>query len=191
LYKKNMRILGVDDGPFTFNDRSVLVVGVVVRGVNYIEGIIKKSVKRDGFDSTDVLIEMVDNSRYKEQIRVIMTDGIALAGFNVIDIGRLYKTTGKAVISITRDKPDERMVEEALKNHFKDWKKRVKMIEEYPLIEVKTVYKPIFVKSVGVDENETKTIIKHAIVRGRLPEPIRLAHLIASAYVKGESYGRA
>jgi Uncharacterized conserved protein len=186
-----MRILGVDDGPFTFNDRSVLVVGVVVRGVNYIEGIIKKSVKRDGFDSTDVLIEMVDNSRYKEQIRVIMTDGIALAGFNVIDIGRLYKTTGKAVISITRDKPDERMVEEALKNHFKDWKKRVKMIEEYPLIEVKTVYKPIFVKSVGVDENETKTIIKHAIVRGRLPEPIRLAHLIASAYVKGESYGRA
>ena len=191
MYKKNMRILGVDDGPFTFNDRSVLVVGVVVRGVNYIEDIIKKRVKRDGFDSTDVLIKMVDNSRYKEQIRVIMTDGIALAGFNVIDIGRLYKTTGKAVVSITRDKPDERMVEEALKNHFKDWKKRVKMIEEYPLIEVKTVYKPIFVKSVGVDENETKTIIKHAIVRGRLPEPIRLAHLIASAYVKGESYGRA
>lgn len=191
MYKKNMRILGVDDGPFTFNDRSVLVVGVVVRGVNYIEGIIKKSVKRDGFDSTNVLTEMVDNSRYKEQIRVIMTDGIALAGFNVIDIGRLHKTTGKAVISITRDKPDEKMVEEALKNHFKDWKKRVEMIEEYPLIEVKTVYKPIFVKSVGVDENETKTIIKNSIVRGRLPEPIRLAHLIASAYVKGESYGRA
>ena len=183
--------MGVDDGPFTFNDRNVLVVGVVVRGVNYIEGIIKKSVKRDGFDSTDVLIEMVDNSRYREQIRVIMTDGIALAGFNVIDMERLYKSTGKPVISITRDKPDEKRVEMALKSHFEDWEKRLKIIEKYHLIEVKTAYKPISVKFVGLDENETKTIIKNSTVSGCLPEPIRLAHLIASAYTKGESYGRA
>ena len=38
---------------------------------------------------------------------------------------------------------------------------------------------------------EARQIIKIAATRGLMPEPIRLAHLIASGIVEGESRGRA
>jgi endonuclease V-like protein UPF0215 family len=33
--------------------------------------------------------------------------------------------------------------------------------------------------------------ISHTMVQGAIPEPLRVAHLIATAMVRGESHGRA
>lgn len=189
--KKQIRVLGIDDSPFTFNDKNVDIIGVVMRTPAYIDAVIKSEVTRDGNDANIRIIEMMNKSRYKEQIRAILLDGIAVGGFNVIDIYELYKIINIPIITITRDKPDFEAMKKALKMNFKDWKRRWEIVEKGELYEIETLHKPIYIKFQGINLSEAKELIKLTTVRGTIPEPIRVAHLVASALVKGESHGGA
>jgi hypothetical protein len=189
--KLQFRALGIDDAPFKFRQEKVIVIGAVVRGKNYLEGVLKTEVKVDGKDATRKLITLINNSRFKEQIKVIFLDGIALGGFNLVDIKKLYMSTGVPVITVTRHKPDYAKIEQALKKHFKDWKRRLKIIKATKVERIVTKHNPLWVCPVGISLQQTAKLLPQATVRGVLPEAIRVAHLIASAYTKGESYGRA
>ncbi len=189
--KSQVRVLGIDDAPFSFGDDRTLVVGVVMRIPSYIEALLRTEVTVDGKDACDRLVEMINNSRYKEQLKLIMLDGVALGGFNVIDIKELYESVDIPIVTITRDKPDLPAMEKALKEHFPDWERRLSVIKDGELVELATEHKPIFVKSNGIGSDELKEIIEQSTVRGALPEALRVAHLIAAGVVAGESRGRA
>ncbi|MEF8848515.1 MAG: DUF99 family protein [Candidatus Thermoplasmatota archaeon] len=189
--KKEIRLLGVDDGPFKFQDQKAIVIGVVMRGGKYLECVLKEEVIIDGNDATQILQDMVRNTRHKKQLRAIMIDGAALGGFNIIDIKKIYKNTGIPIVTITRDKPDYDEIKKALKINFKDWKRRLELMQDGELLELETKHKPIYVKKIGLNEEETKEIINLSRIRGVLPEPIRVAHIIASGIKRGESYGKA
>lgn len=189
--KKQIRVLGIDDSPFTFKDRSVTIIGIVMRPPSYIDAVIKSSVERDGDDSNKQIEEMILKSKYREQLRLIMLDGIALGGFNVVDIEKLCEKLKLPVITITRDKPDFESMKRALRKNFSDWERRWEIVRKGELYEIETKNNPIYVKFKGIELKEVKEVIKLTTVRGNLPEPIRVAHLVASAFVTGESYGRA
>jgi endonuclease V-like protein UPF0215 family len=78
-----------------------------------------------------------------------------------------------------------------LKKNFDDWRQRLNLMKKGELYRVKTSHNPIFVKCAGIDIKEAKEIIKLSTIRGVVPEPIRVAHLIASGIIRGESYGKA
>ena len=59
------------------------------------------------------------------------------------------------------------------------------------LFTVKTIHKPIYVKCAGIAIDEAEEIINLSTIRGVIPEPIRVAHVIASGVIRGESYGKA
>jgi len=113
--KTQIRLLGIDDSPFSFSDTYSRIVGVIMRGGIYIEGILSRKIKVDGNDGTDLCIDMVNKTKHKKQLKSIL------------------------IISI----------------------------------------------------KEAKEIIKLSTIRGVIPEPIRVAHLIASGITRGESYGKA
>jgi hypothetical protein len=184
-------VLGIDDSPFSFSNSKVAVIGVVMRLPNYVEGIMHSRVTTDGDDGNRVLAKMINSSRYREQLRLVMLDGVAMGGFNVIDIEALSEETGLPITSVTRDPPDFKMMEEALRGHFPDWERRLRIITRAQLFEVGTDHKPLHVAVAGIDEDEAADLIRSSIVRGALPEPIRIAHLIARAVEKGESKGDA
>jgi len=189
--KTQVRILGIDDSPFRFKDEKALVVGALVRLPNYLEGVMRTEVTVDGSDSTDMLLEMVSRSRYKDQVKAVMLDGIALAGFNVVDVEKLHSELGVPVITITRDRPDLGKMKDALKKHFPDWGSRYSMITKMELREMETEQKPIYATATGIDWGEAAKLVEQSTVRGVVPEPLRVAHLISSAMVRGESYGRS
>jgi endonuclease V-like protein UPF0215 family len=189
--KQQIRILGVDDSPFKFTDKYATIIGVVMRGGSYLECVIKNKVEIDGEDSTSICKSMIDNTRHREQLKAMLLDGIALGGFNVVDIDELFKSTNLPVITVTRDKPDLNNIKEALKKNFIDWEKRFAIIKNGKIHKVSTSHNPIYVKCSGMDINEAKEIIKISTIRGVIPEPIRVAHLIASGIIRGESYGKA
>jgi endonuclease V-like protein UPF0215 family len=189
--KSQIRILGIDDSPFTFNDKYSSIIGVVMRGSSYIECILHDQVSVDGTDATFVCKKMIQKTRHKKQIKAILLDGISLGGFNVIDINELYSYTTIPVITVTRDEPDFEKIKLALQKNFKDWKTRFDLMKKGKLYKIKTKHNPIYIKCTGVSIDEAKEIINISTIRGVIPEPVRVAHLIASGLKRGESYGKA
>jgi len=184
-------VLGIDDSPFTFQSKRALVVGVVARLPMYIEGIMRTECDVDGSDANEAIGDMVLRSRYREQLRVIAIDGVAVGGFNVIDIDRLHRETGIPCATVTRELPDYDKIEKALRTHFRDWEDRLEVIKRRPLYKLGPARHPIYATATGISLDDLELILKECTVVGTLPEPLRIAHLISSAMVRGESHGRA
>ena len=189
--KQEVRLLGIDDSPFTFTDKYCIVIGVVMRGGHYLESILKRQISIDGNDATYICTDIIKKSRHRKQLKALLLDGITLGGFNIVDIEEVYKDTELPVITITRDKPDFDKIKIALQKNFSDWKTRFDLIKNGQIYNIKTKHNPIFIKCAGIDIEEAKEIIKLSTIRGVIPEPIRVAHLIASGITRGESYGKA
>ena len=189
--KSQIRVLGIDDGSFSFGQARTAVIGVSVRLPAYVEGVMMTHVEIDGLDSTDKIIEMLRSSKYLEQLKLIMLDGAAVGGFNVIDVHRLNRELEVPLITVTRDMPDYGEIESALRKHFEDWEPRLEMMKSTVLEEYDTGHSPIFVGRMGIERDELEEIIRASIVQGALPEALRIAHLVATAVARGESRGRA
>ncbi len=191
--KKEIRILGFDDAPFKLRSHEkVLVIGVVYRGGNFFDGVIKTEITGDELDATDKITEIVNKSRHREELRVLMFKGVTIGGFNIIDIKKLYEKTNLPVIIITRKKPDLEKIKKALRN-FDDFERRWKFIRnagKIYKIEIEK-NKSLYYQFIGLQRNEVEKIISLSCTRSLIPEPLRVAHMIASAMVKGESKGRA
>jgi len=189
--KQQIRLLGIDDSPFKFTDKQGIVIGVVMRGGEYLECVLRKHITIDGNDATFVCKDMIKKTKHRAQLKAVLLDGVALGGFNVVDIEDLYNDTNIPVLTVTRDKPDFEKIKLALKKNFDDWDVRWGLISKGKLHEIKTSHNPIYVKFIGIDIEEAKEIIKLSTIRGVIPEPIRVAHLMASGIIRGESYGNA
>ncbi len=188
--KQQVRVLGIDDSPFEFGDSSAVVIGALVRIPDYLESVMKTEVSVDGTDSTKKVIEMVSRSRYREQVKLVLIDGIALSGFNILDLESLHSALEIPVLTVTRDRPDFEKMRSALMKYFPDWRERFDLLTKHELREIPTEHKPLYGSGIGMDWRELEELVRASTVRGAVPEPLRIAHLIASAVVRGESYGR-
>lgn len=189
--KSEIRLLGIDDGPFLFRYDHTIVIGVIMRGGGYIEGVIQRVLPIDGLNATEICIDMIKKTRHRKQLKAVLIDGVTLGGFNIVDIETIFSVTKVPVITITRDQPDMKMIKNALRAHFTDWKDRYDLINQGETYCLKTSYNPIFIKIAGMNIERAKEIITLSTIRGVIPEPIRVAHIIASGVMRGESYGKA
>ncbi len=191
VMKEQIRAIGIDDAPFEFSDDDVLVIGTVIRAPNYLEGVLSTRIEIDGTDATEKLVEMVNGSKFKDQAKVIFIDGAAFGGFNLVDLEELNKKTGIPCISVSRKRPDFERIKKAMKKHFEKWEKKFKQIKKGKIYEIETLDKPIYIQKVGSDIRTVRRLLETFTLLGRIPEPIRLSHIIASGVVKGESRGKA
>lgn len=185
--KQEIRLIGIDDAPFDKNKKGkVLVVATFFRGGSLLEGVLSTKVQVDGSDSTRKIISLINKSKFKPQIKSILLNGIALGGFNVIDIKKLNKYTKIPVIVVIRNYPDFEKIKLALIKIKKE--KKYKLIEKAG--EVHKLGK-IFFQFAGISLEEAKEILRISCTRSFIPEPIRISHIIASGIVDGESRGKA
>ena len=119
-------------------------------------------------------------------MQCIFLNGIAVAGFNVIDVHKLNKNTKIPVIVVIRTNPDIGKIKETLIKIKQ--KNKIKLIEKAgKVIQVDN----IFIQLTGIDLEKAKKILKIVCTRSLIPEALRLAHIIASGIVVGESKRRA
>jgi len=189
--KPEIRILGIDDSAL-LHER-VMIVGTVFRGGDWIDGILRSDITRDGLDATEVISTMIKNSRHYSQLRIVMLDGITYGGFNVVDIEELYRETGLPVIVVMRAYPDFEKIRAALR-HFSDGEVRWDMIKKAGKIEKLITEKnrtPIYIQKAGIGVKSAEKIVRLTSIRSNIPEPLRVAHLIATGIILGESRGKA
>jgi len=187
--KPQFRVLGIDDAPFSFKDRDTEVVGVVVRAPAYVEGVMTTRVAVDGRDADGRLAAMIGRSRFRDNLALVLLDGAALGGFNIVDLDALRAATGIPVATVTSKQPDPGSMEKALRARFDDADERLAVLRRHKLSKVETAHKPLYVACVGMGTRDLADAIRRCTLRGSIPEPLRIAHLVATAIKKGESRG--
>ncbi len=180
--------VGFDDAPFQRSHRGdVLVVGAVHAGQR-LDGVLTTRVRRDGANATDRLIALLDCSRFRPQLQVILLQGIAFAGFNVVDIHRLHASTGLPVLVAARRLPDLAAIGAALLDKVAGGARKWRLIEAAGPMEPMA---GIWVQRAGIAPREAAGLVSAWQIHGKLPEPLRTAHLIAGGVANGESRHRA
>ena len=170
VIKSEIRVLGVDDGKFVpHTEGVVIVVGVVFRGGRWLDGVMHTRVAIDGFDATERIASMINSSPHCKQLRLVMLNGITFAGFNVVDIKKLSLATKLPIIALTRDKPDLEAIRKALNNLPKSEERWKMILAAGEICEVCCRGKKIYMELAGI-----------SLIRSSFPEPLRVAHLIAS-----------
>jgi endonuclease V-like protein UPF0215 family len=184
LLKPLARAIAIDDGYFEPKTKGrALLVGVIARLDNHIEGIVSTKVSIDGFDSTKKIIEMLKHSRFQDQAKIILLSGINFAGFNIVDLEQLYNKTRKPILVVFRKAPNLKKFFSAIKK-TRCQKKRIVLAKKAGKV---FEFQGIHFQCYGFGEENARLLIKRLCHNSLLPEPIRIAHLVASGISIGES----
>ncbi len=188
MSRRLSNVIGVDDGPFERAHRGdVPVVGVVYAGER-LDGILRTRVRRDGANATDRVADLVEGSAFDGHVQAVLLNGIALAGFNVVDIDALHRRLGRPVLVVARRAPDLAAIERALRRRVPGGARKWRLIQAAgPMEPIEGVY----VQRAGLTRAEAAGLVRRHARHGLIPEPLRVAHLVAGAYVTGVSRGRA
>jgi len=189
--KEEIRIVGIDDGYFDkYKDKECLLVGVVMRGYKQIDGVLSTKIEVDGWDTTEKIINMIKRTTHYYQLRIIMLNGITFGGFNIVDIEKIYYELKLPVIVVIRKNPDLEDFKKAML-HLNDWEKRWELIKKIetpkPCV---TKYGITYFQKIGLSDEEACEIIRKTAINSRIPEPVRVAHLIAMGVTRGYSRGK-
>lgn len=187
MSKRFSHIVGFDDAPFDRAHRGdVLIVGAVyARG--RLDGVLSALVRRDGANATRVIADCVRRSRFFPQLHAVLLQGIAFAGFNVVDLRALHRALDLPVLVVARRRPDLAAIRRALLNHVRGGARKWRLIERAGPMEPLA---GIYVQRIGIAPEQAAALLKRSAVNGVMPEPLRTAHLIAGGVTTGESTSR-
>jgi uncharacterized protein len=181
-------VIGFDDAPFAGAERgNVPIVGAVFAGAR-LDGVLIDHVRRDGRDSTDRLVATLARSRFREHVQGVVLQGIALAGFNVVDLDALHRRSGLPVLVVARKQPDLAAIRRALLGKVPGGARKWALIEQAGAMEP---LEGVWVQRAGLELARARRYLRDSAVHGALPEPLRVAHLIAGAIATGHSRGGA
>lgn len=187
MARRLSHVIAFDDAPFGRDHRGdVPIVGAVFAATR-LHGIVAARVRRDGRNATTAIAAAIERSRFRPHLQAILLDGIALAGFNVVDLGALALRTRLPVLAVARRRPDLDAIRRALTKHVAGGARKWRLIEAAgPMENVGSVW----VQRAGLSVAEARSMVARLTIDGSLPEPLRVAHIVAGALHSGESRGR-
>jgi endonuclease V-like protein UPF0215 family len=214
-----VNVIGFDDGPFEREHRGDVVLVGAVCSRTRLDGVVAGVARRDGADATRRMIALVEASPFRAHVRAAMVLGIAVGGFNVVDIHGLSRALDVPVLVVTRRPPDLDAVRRALFSDAPHARPRVRGAErKWALIEAAGAVEPLgvsrrslraaravlpagpsglrsqsprlWVQRAGLTMSEARALVAATTLHGNVPEPLRLAHLIAGGVANGWSRGR-
>lgn len=152
------------------------MIGVLYRGTDAIEHVDARPIMLDGLDATDHLCQMV--TALDSRCNVIMTDGITVGGFNMLDIQTIHQRTQIPVIAVTRTDPDFDAIEDAIAD-LPNTDERSRIIEHAGKVYRGTIHAaPVFFQTAGIEQADAESMLQQAADEATIPEPIRAADLI-------------
>ncbi|MBI4819932.1 MAG: DUF99 family protein [Deltaproteobacteria bacterium] len=181
-------VIGFDDAPFGKDHRGdILLIGAVCSRTR-LDGVVSGMIRRDGANSTDRMIELIQGTQFREHVRAVLLQGIAVGGFNVVDVRRLHEVLEVPVVVVARRRPDFVSIRRALTSRVRGADRKWALIRAAGEIER---IGDVCVQRVGIERDETLALLRATTLHGHIPEALRLAHIIAGGVTTGKSRGRA
>jgi len=178
LEKKGLRGLAIAESFRQNEDKSVLA-GIVMRRDLVIDGFVIGHATLSGYDATEEIIKMYERLQ-RPDISYVMISGIIISLYNMVNIKKIYEKLQIPIIGLTYH--DSKGIEEAIRHHFPDsFEKKLaeyKKLGEREKISLHTSY-DVYVRKEGCTIDEVKHLLNDLTLQGSLPEPLRVAHLLA------------
>jgi endonuclease V-like protein UPF0215 family len=184
VYKKAFRALGVSESFVKGKSKKSVLAGVVMRADKAIDGFVFSKATVGGMDATEKVIGM-HKTLGRDDVNVLLLNGCVISWYNVIDLHKVTEETGLPLICVTYEES------EGLDKYFKElfpenWESRVQVYHENEKrtpLELKTGH-TIYVRFFEMSFEEAKRILDKFTSNGAIPEPLRVARLLARAAVK-------
>ncbi len=186
-HNRQIRVIGFDDAPFLRHTREAVAVSGVVCALTRFEGMLWGHIQADGWDSTEQLTKMLLASKFHPQLHLVLLDGIGMGGLNLIDLPLLAQQVQLPCVAVMRKFPKLEKMKSAI-SLLPHPEKRLQILAKAGEIQVQP---PFFFQVCGLSAELTVRVLQRLTDRGNVPEALRLAHLITSAVMNGESGNRA
>lgn len=180
--------LAFDDGYFppTYKARrgKTTLLGVLTRidETHNLLNVFYTTQYVDDLKTTQNIIQIVNTYCKSFNGLVILLDGITYCGFDVADPDEIYSETGFPVITVQQYPLDLNRIYVSLKKHFIDYEKRFAVIKRVSMkyVFLSTPWKTIQFYAIGIPVEEARFIIVKSMIYSPVPEPLRIAHMLAS-----------
>jgi len=184
--KPGLRILGIAES-YSGRERSTLAGGVMRKDL-LIDGVAFARVTVGGSDATDAVIRIVTGLA-RQDINLLMISGCVIAWYNIIDPEAVQEATGLPVIVATYEESEGLAGE--IRHHFPDDAGRLaayrRLGDRIP-IRLHTGY-TLFIRPYGLSPDDAARLCNDFTHEGRVPEPLRVARLIARGVVRSPLCG--
>ena len=183
LEKSGIRGLAIAES-FSQNSKKSVLSGIVMSTDLVIDGFVMGHSTVGGDDATDVILTMFEKLD-RSDVSFLLISGIIISLYNMIDVKRISEKIGLPVIAITHDASDG--IEDAIKHHFPDsYKSKLAEYSKLGSREKITLHTShnLYIRNDGCTVLEAKQLLDKITSQGSVPEPLRIAQLLANTLLK-------
>ena len=184
VHKKGFRALGISESFIKGVSKESILAGVVMRADMIIDGFAFAKATVGGMDATEKILEMYKNLR-RDDISILLLNGCVISWYNVIDLHQIAEEIKLPLICVTYN--ESKGLEKYFKELFpQDWERRVEVYRKNKnrmAISLSTGH-TVYVRFIGMKMEEAKGILNKFTSHGSIPEPLRVARLLARSVVK-------
>ena len=180
LGKGGIRALGVAES-FKQGQKSSVLAGVVMRGDLVVDGMSLGRTLVGGDDATASIVGLYRRLR-RNDINVILVSGCILSLYNFVDTDVLAKKTRLPVVCLTYKETSG--IEGSIRRHFsgnaEEKLKAYGKLGERKRLRLGSGH-TVFARTSQISEEEALRVLDLFTKQGSLPEPIKVARLLARA----------
>lgn len=178
IEKKGLRGLAIAES-FKENSKSSTLAGVVMRRDFIIDGFVFGHTTIEGNDATDSILKMHQKLN-RDDISFVMISGLIISMYNIVNIKKIWERLKIPIIGVTYE--DSKGIEDAIRYHFPE--SYQSKIEEYHQLGQRTKIMlhtghHLHLRIEGCTIQETTRLLDAFTVQGAIPEPLRIAHMLA------------
>jgi uncharacterized protein len=178
IEKKGLRGLAIAES-FKENEKISHLAGVVMRRDFIVDGFVFGYSTIEGNDATEAIL-LMHQKLNRDDISFVMISGLIISMYNIVDIKKIWDKLRIPIIGVTYE--DSKGIEDSIKHHFPG-SYRSKLEEYHKLgertrITLNTKY-DVFVRIEGCTILEAKNLLNALTLQGCVPEPLRVAQMLA------------
>ena len=157
------------------------LAGVVMRSDRVIDGLAVGRTSVGGDDSSASIAALYSMLR-RNDVNVIMVSGAILSLYNIVDIDELTRKTRLPVICLTYKETSG--IEGSIRHHFHEHAgpklEAYRKLGRRRRLKLKSGHS-VFFRASGLEDTEARSVISMFTLQGSIPEPVRVARLLARA----------
>jgi uncharacterized protein len=177
--KRAIRAFGVAES-FRRGDRASVLGGVVMRSDLVLDGLCLGQAAVGGDDATSSILRMY-RALERDDVNVVLLSGCIISNYNIVDVDAIAEKTARPVICLTyRESPG---IEGAIRSRFADADEKIARYRALGgrLRMALGTGQSVYVRLASISEQDARRVIESFTLQGGIPEPLRLARLLAHA----------